>query len=360
MDGTGLKAMRESRGETQAEFAAFLNARLGRKYDKGKISRWESGAERIPQAVAEVLDPPKVRRRKETATVLALANQKGGVAKTTATVNIAFALTQSDKRVLLVDADPQASATVHLGINQVEVTERATTLHDVLRGRTEAAKATVAVCDGRFRLLPSSIVLSAAEAELASEPMNWMLLKEKLAPILHDYDYILIDCPPNLSLMTQNALVASDWVLIPVQCEVLAMLGVPMLLDSIAKIRRRGNPDLAVLGLLPTMYNAHHTQDRATLEELTQRFGPTLRLFTPVVRSTVFPQSVAAGKVAMEVADEAKVEPFREVARALLEADEVPVDDVLPAPPPGPDASPTRPPRPPEIRRPAEVEHAGP
>ena len=321
MSGDEMRAMREARGETQMEFADFLNGLLQRRYDKGRVSRWEKGTERIPQPVADSLRPGNLRRRKSTATIVAFSNQKGGVAKTTTAVNVAYALAELGQRVLLIDADAQASATAHLGVDQVDATRMKSTLHDVLRGTREVSQAKLAVCDGKFDLLPSSIVLAAAEPELLSEPMNWMLLKEKLVPVRGIYHYILIDCPPNLSLMTQNALVAADKVVIPVQCEVLSMIGVPMLLESISKIRRRGNPDLEIFGILPTMYNAKLTQDRATLADLHDRFGSFLKIFEPVPRATLFSQSVAAGKVAVEVGDPAKVEALRHLARSLVAAD---------------------------------------
>ncbi|GGE73333.1 chromosome partitioning protein [Niveispirillum cyanobacteriorum] len=322
MDGAALRAAREARGDTQQAFADWLNARLGRRYDKGRVSRWEGGTEKIPQAVADIVVAP-ARRQRDRATIIAISNQKGGVGKTSAAVNIAAALAALGQRVLLVDADPQASATVHLGISQAEASDAGRTTYHVMLKDQPVSGAVMPVCDGRFHLLPSTILLSAAETELMAEPMGTLVLREKLSSVSRSYDYILLDCPPHLGMMTLNALAAATGVLIPVQTEMLAMMGVPLLLDTIAKVRRRGNPDLSIIGILPTMFTSRHTQDRATLADLTERFGGSLRIFTPVPRSTIFPQSVAAAQPTVDVAsDPAIVAPFREVASSLLEADQ--------------------------------------
>ena len=322
MDGAALRAAREARGDTQQAFADWLNARLGRRYDKGRVSRWEGGTEKIPQAVSEVVGTP-ARRHRDRATIIAISNQKGGVGKTSAAVNIAAALAALGQRVLLVDADPQASATVHLGISQADASEAGRTTYHVMLKDQPVSSAVLPVCGGRFHLLPSTILLSAAETELMAEPMGTLVLREKLSTVARAYDYILLDCPPHLGMMTLNALAAATGVLIPVQTEMLAMMGVPPLLDTIAKVRRRGNPDLSIIGILPTMFTSRHTQDKATLADLTERFGGSLRIFTPVPRSTIFPQSVAAAIPTVDVAtDPALVAPFREVASSLLEADQ--------------------------------------
>lgn len=318
MDGAELRATREARGETQQTFADWLNTRLSRKYDKGRISRWETGGEKIPQTVQDLIRAATLPTR-ERATIIALSNQKGGVGKTSATVNISAALAALGQRVLLVDADPQASATVHLGVSQAAMSESGHTIYHVMLKDQAAGAAVVRVGDGRFDLLPSTILLSAAETELIAEPMGTLVLRERLAAVRRDYDFILIDCPPHLGMMTLNALAAADGVLIPVQTEMLALMGVPLLLDTISKVRRRGNPDLSIIGILPTMYTARHTQDRATLTDLETRFGSALRIFQPVPRSTIFPQSVAAGQPTVDVStDSAITGPFIEVAKALI------------------------------------------
>jgi chromosome partitioning protein len=311
MKGEELRELREARGLNQQDFAEWLNGRLDRAYDRSRISRWESGKEEIPAKIVLFLqangaastqahgDAAAEPRRPRKATVVALANQKGGVGKTTSAVNLAYALAQCGVQVLLVDADPQASATIFLGFNPRELEERQATLYyGLLRDRPLNELAMPA---GGFALIPSSITLAAADTELVSEPFSAAVLREKLAGVLGDYDFILIDCPPTLSLLTINALSAADRVLIPVKTEFLDIMGIPLLLETIDKIRRRGNPDLQVMGILPTMFNSRFTQDKETLAELETNLAGRTRLFEPINRSTGYGQSAACGRPTLEV-----------------------------------------------------------
>jgi ATPases involved in chromosome partitioning len=174
------------------------------------------------------------------------------------------------------------------------------------------------VCGGAVMLAPSSIGLAAAETELVAEPDNSLVLKEKLAEVRNRYDVIVIDCPPNLGLLTINALAASDLVLIPVQTEVFAGLGVPLLLETIAKIRRRSNPSLNIFGILPTMFSSRLTQDQASLREIQEHYEGRTRVLPAVPRATLFAQASGAGRPAIEADPNSNsVQAYGELAREL-------------------------------------------
>lgn len=327
MTGAEMQALREQRGATQQEFAGWLNERLGRRYDRARISRWESGAERIPPRVAlflktdgqdSAVPAPEVERR---AVTVAVANQKGGVGKTTTAVNLAAALARYDARVLLIDSDPQASATIFLGQDPRSLEMGKATLYYALLKDRPLEEIVLTV--GSFDLAPSSIMLAAADTELMAEPFASSVLREKIEAARHAYDYIVIDCPPNLSLLTVNALSAADRVIIPVKTEFLDIMGIPLLLDTVEKIRRRGNTAVTVLGILPTMFNARYNQDNETLKELRETLGAKTRIFAPINRSTGYGQSAAAGRPTLEVLpDTPGVMGYVDLAKELLRHDE--------------------------------------
>lgn len=336
MNGEELRAIRERRGEDQLGFATWLNSQLNRRYDRSRISRWESGAERIPQQVAAFLNDQRPPASSPSApplaslpgrpaavqpirrAVLAVANQKGGVGKTTTAVNLSYALSTLGLSVLLIDSDPQGNATVHLGLDPGEIETGRKGLYGVLRGGAPFDSILRPVCEGALTLAPSSIGLAAAETELVAEPDNSLVLKEKLAEVRDRFDVVVIDCPPNLGLLTINALAASDLVLIPVQTEVFAGLGVPLLLETIAKIRRRSNPSLNIFGILPTMYSARLTQDQASLREIQAHYEGRTRVLPAVPRATLFAQASGAGRPAIEAdPNSTSVQAYAELAREL-------------------------------------------
>jgi chromosome partitioning protein len=203
------------------------------------------------------------------ARVLAVVNQKGGVGKTTTSVNLAAALAQAGRRVLLVDLDPQGNATMGSGIDKRTV---ARTVYHVLIGLGELAGVRVRVERGGFDLLPANRELAGAEIELVELEGRETRLKNALQRVAHDYDFILIDCPPSLSLLTVNALTAAQRVLIPMQCEYYALEGLSDLVATIKRVRANLNPELEIAGLLRTMYDPRNTLSQQVSQQLEDHF----------------------------------------------------------------------------------------
>ncbi|MFA7095597.1 MAG: AAA family ATPase [Gammaproteobacteria bacterium] len=207
------------------------------------------------------------------ARIIAVANQKGGVGKTTTAVNLAASLAVTRRRVLLVDFDPQGNATMGSGINKHQLQA---SVYDLLVGDTDPADVIVAPGERGFALLPANTDLVAAEVELMSLPGRERRLRQILQRVHADYDYILIDCPPSLNMLTVNALVAAQGVLIPMQCEYYALEGLTALIDTIEKIRATLNPGLRVEGLLRTMFDPRNNLANDVSAQLSHHFGDKL------------------------------------------------------------------------------------
>src|SRR5581483_2757683 len=237
-------------------------------------------------------DPPPLERH-GPAHIIALCNQKGGVGKTTTTINLGASLAELGRRVLLVDFDPQGALSVGLGVapHQLERTaynllmERSTSIDDVL------LKTGVAGMD----LLPSNIDLSAAEVQLVGEVAREQTLARVIAPVVGDYDYILIDCQPSLGLLTVNALTAAHGVIIPLECEFFSLRGVALLIDTVEKVQERLNPELRLDGILATMYDGRTLHGREVFARVVEAFGD--QVFDTVISRTVrFPETTVAGE----------------------------------------------------------------
>jgi chromosome partitioning protein len=234
--------------------------------------------------------------------ILAIINQKGGVGKSTTAVNLAAALGVAGKEVLLVDLDPQGNATSGYGIDKRDIDN---CVYDVLLGDVPVEEVILAEVGERVDVLPSTINLAGAEVELVNEMARENRLKNALGSFRGKYDYILIDCPPSLGLLTINALVASDKLLIPIQCEFYALEGVTKLLDSMKRVKAILNPGLDIYGIVMTMYDSRTNLSNQVVEEVRKFFGSTV-FETLIPRTVKLSEAPSYGQPIIEYAPDNK------------------------------------------------------
>lgn len=205
--------------------------------------------------------------------IFAITNQKGGVGKTTTSVNLAASLAATRKRVLLVDLDPQGNATMGVGVDKYELS---LSVYDVLMGNNSINEVVKPAAEGRFDVLPANGDLTAAEIDLLGQNTRELKLDRALAAVSAQYDYVIIDCPPSLNMLTVNALSAADFVLVPMQCEYYALEGLSALVDTINKIQRVVNPKLKLEGIIRTMYDPRSSLTKEVSQQVQDYFGERL------------------------------------------------------------------------------------
>ena len=262
---------------------------------------------------------PKPLSSHGPAYIIAMTNQKGGVGKTTTTINLGAALAEAGRKVLMVDMDPQGSLSIGLGVNPDDLGGKRT-VYDMLMDSTAVPASDVVMKTSipGLDLLPANIQLSAAELRLAGEVAREYALDRAFESVRPDYDYILIDCQPSLGLLTVNALTAADGVVIPMECEFFALRGVEMLRETISKVQERLNNRLTIDGVLPTMVDARTLHTRETIQAVLDAFGDTV-FHTTISRTVKFPETTKAGVSIIEQAPNSSgAQNYRNLAWELV------------------------------------------
>jgi len=284
--------------------------------DDGEEPRTARAPDPATQRRTRPIPEPEPLKSHGPARVVALCNQKGGVGKTTSTINLGAALTEYGRRVLLLDFDPQGALSVGLGVQPHQLDR---TVYDVLMESSVGLddvllKTNVPGMD----LVPSNIDLSAAEVQLVNEVAREQTLARALTPALPDYDLVLIDCQPSLGLLTVNALTAADEVVIPLECEFFSLRGVALLIDTIEKVRERLNPRLHIAGILATMYDSRTVHGREVFARVVEAFGDTV-FDTVITRTVRFPETTVAGEpITTWAPSSSGAQQYRALAKEVL------------------------------------------
>ena len=260
---------------------------------------------------------PKPKSVHGPAKVIAMCNQKGGVGKTTSTINLGASLAEYGRRVLLVDLDPQGALSAGLGVPHYELSH---TVHNVLiEPRVSIDEVIIHTRVKGLDLAPSNIDLSAAEIQLVNEVGREQSLARALHPILDRYDYVLIDCQPSLGLLTVNGLACSDGVIIPTECEYFSLRGLALLTDTVAKVHDRLNPKLSISGILITRFDRRAVNAREVMNRVLERFGD-LVFDTVITRTVRFPETSVAGEPITAWAPKSSgAEQYRALAREVID-----------------------------------------
>ena len=249
--------------------------------------------------------------------VIAITNQKGGVGKTTTTINLGAALAQKEQYTLLIDSDPQGALSIALGIPAYDLEF---TLYSILTDTRIPAAAVTHHVRPHLDVVPANIDLAGAELQLVAMMGREYVLRDALANLRDKYNFILIDCPPSLGLLTVNALAAADEILVPLQCEFLAMRGLDALIDVVARVQRRLNPKLKLIGIVPTMYNPRRTHARAVLDKVRATY-PNKVLNVTIKESVRFAEAPEQRRTIFEVdANNDGAIAYRELAEVILNA----------------------------------------
>jgi chromosome partitioning protein len=278
---------------------------------------WGADAARQLRKGGEQLRPGGGPEKRRPARVIAMANQKGGVGKTTTTINLGAALAEQGRRVLLIDVDPQGSLGVGLGVepHALEVT-----IYNLLmQDGTGLDEALVETAIEDLHLLPANIDLAAAELLLVQEVAREQALERIVQRLRYRYDHILIDCPPSLGLLTINGLTAADGVVVPLECEYFALRGMSLLMQTLERVRSRLNPELELEGIIATMFDQRTIHSREVLERVRDAFGDVV-FDTTVTKTIRFAEAPVAGEPILSYAPRSRgADAYRELAREVLE-----------------------------------------
>ncbi|MEU6565100.1 ParA family protein [Nocardia nova] len=297
--------------------------RTGLRIEQAARRLWEAndivadGTELGPtgRPLREIPEPPPLSRNGD-ALIVAMCNQKGGVGKTTSTINLGAALAEYGRKVLLVDLDPQGALSAGLGVAHHDLD---LTVHNLLvGGRANAQDVLMSTKVDGMDLLPSNIDLSAAEIQLVNEVGREQTLGRAIAPLRDRYDYVLVDCQPSLGLLTVNALACADGVIIPMECEYFSLRGLALLTDTVEKVRDRLNPRLALSGIVVTMFDARLLHSRQVMARVVEVFGDLV--YDTVINRTVrFPDASVAGEPITTWAPKSGgAEAYRAMAREVI------------------------------------------